>query len=296
MTYEFNQELQVRIKQNKNALICFSGATGSGKSYAALAEAEALDPDFTTDRVVFNLDDFMKLINAGNLKKGSVILLDELGVLAPSREWYSLSNKVFNYVLQTFRSDNLIVMFCVPDLSFVDSQSRKLFHYLLQPIRINRDKGINTCKIFQIQPNVRTGEVYYKYPRYLEGEETVTVTEVEFRKPSTKLRNAYEEKKENFKRKLYATIMTDLETSRVKAERSKVQNKEQIVSTIMQNPKYFEKTYGGRTYIDAGLIRTTFNVGKDASSAIKSMVERLLYTEKKAEENSGINAKMEKVV
>jgi hypothetical protein len=277
--YKLSEELLYRIGKNKNALVCIAGATGSGKSYAGLSEAEDCDPEFTADRVVFGLDEFMTLVknDSKKLHKGSAIMLDELGVLAPSREWYSLSNRVFNYVLQTFRSDNLIVFFCVPDLSFVDSQTRKLFHYLVQPRSINHTTNISTCKVFRIDPNIRSGEIYYKYPVYFEKEDIDTITTIDFHIPSAKLRHAYEEKKENFKCKLYANIIADLKGIKDKTERSRHGNREQIISTIVETPKYFERSYGGRTFIDASLIRSTFMIGKDTAASIKAQAEKILY-------------------
>ena len=50
-------------KRNKNFVMLFVGATGSGKSYSALRLAEMLDKTFDIERVKFKAKDFMNCIN-----------------------------------------------------------------------------------------------------------------------------------------------------------------------------------------------------------------------------------------
>ena len=70
--------IKQRITKNKNFLGFISGETGSGKSYSSLRIAEELDTDFNVDRCVFSGLELMDLINANGLKKGSVIVFEEV--------------------------------------------------------------------------------------------------------------------------------------------------------------------------------------------------------------------------
>ena len=185
-------------KKNKNFLAIICGSTGSGKSTAALAIAEALDSNFNIDNVVFNVNEFMDLLNSAKLKKGAVIIWDEAGVGMPSREWYAISNKAINYVLQTFRHLNLVVLFTTPDFNFIDSQSRRLFHAYFETIGINYEEKINTLKLFLIQNNPKISKVYYKYARILTKEGIVTLNPITINLPTESLLNSYEEKKKEF--------------------------------------------------------------------------------------------------
>ena len=119
-----------RIKDYKNVLILFQGEPGMGKSFCAIRLAQCIDPNFSIDNIVFTPKDFMQLINDGELKKGSIIIFDEAGVGINSSEWYSKQVILFNTVLQTFRQMQLIVLFTVPDIGYIETKSRKLIQLL----------------------------------------------------------------------------------------------------------------------------------------------------------------------
>jgi len=197
------------LKKNKNFLVICVGDTGSGKSYGMLRYGELLDPSFNIGRVVFNGKELMKVVNS-KLKRGSVVIYDECGVDINARNWYTVMNKMINYMLQTFRYMGITVLFTVPDLSFVDSATRKLFHAYFQPVRINYEKKILTMKAQLIQNNPKLGKVYYKKLKVCLNGETRKVRHVGFSLPSKELREAYEKKKREFSHKLNADIETTI--------------------------------------------------------------------------------------
>lgn len=191
--------IQDRIfNKNKNFLCIVVGETGSGKSTVAMALAEKLDPNFTINNLVFKVDDFMNLLTSGKLKRGSVVIWDEAGVGMPSREWWTISNKAINYVLQTFRHLNLIVFFTTPDFSFIDSQSRKLFHAYMETSKIDYKNKVNIMKCFLIQNNPKTGKIYFKYPKVSTNQGVITLDPIKVNLPSEALLQKYEEKKLEF--------------------------------------------------------------------------------------------------
>ena len=100
-----------RIKQNKNFLGFISGPTGSGKSWSSISIAEQLDPTFTDERIVFSGIELMKLINSDKLKKGSVIVFEEAGIGMSNKNWQSTINKMLNFLIQTFRHRNFVLIF-----------------------------------------------------------------------------------------------------------------------------------------------------------------------------------------
>lgn len=137
------------MKQNKNNLISVIGQTGSGKTYTAISICEIMSKmdgvPFGIDNVVFSLRELMNLINSGKLKRGSKIIFDEPQVSISAREFQSEANKVFNYLLSTFRHRNLSLFFCTPFETLLDKNSRRLFHARFETISINRNN--NTCRI-----------------------------------------------------------------------------------------------------------------------------------------------------
>ena len=188
-----------RIKKNKNFLCAITGPTGSGKTYSSLRIAEVLDSDFNKDRIVFTPKEFINLLNGNSLKSGSVIVFDEAGVSLNNRAWQSIANNLIQYVLQTFRHKNYIVIFTAPDFSFIDKASRKLFHSYMETKGINFTKNKCNLKPFMLQVNQRNGELYYKYltaviPRI--GETKIQSLDVGL--PSKDLIKEYEVKKTEF--------------------------------------------------------------------------------------------------
>jgi len=203
-------------KQNKNWMCVVVGETGSGKSYCAMRIGEILDPEFSIKRVCFTPKEFMDVLNSGELKKGSAIILDEAGISLSSREWFTVSNKLMNYILQSFRHRNLFCLFTVPSLSFIDSQSRVLFHHLIEPVKIIRSKNMVKCKIKEIQVNPQSGKSYYKRPR---ASNNVVLNRINISKPSLSLINDYELKKTRFTKEMGKDIQNTLNTLKIKQQR-----------------------------------------------------------------------------
>lgn len=211
------------MNKNKNLFMLFVGATGSGKSYAALRLSELIDKSFTIDRVCFKAKDFMNTINQlvvrsekGEEIKGLVVMWDEFGVEHNAREFMTISNRVINYFFQTSRHLNLIVIVTVPLLSFIDSATRKLSHVIAEMIGIDSHHKTSSVRIKMLQTNVMTGKEYPKYLRYRKNHRMLVSKKIKFKLPSKKLFEAYEKKKKVFTTQLNIEIMNKLLVNEVK--------------------------------------------------------------------------------
>ena len=199
-------------KQNKNFLCCIVGATGSGKSYTSISLGEQLNKNFSDEYIIFNPKDFMKLVvDEEKTPMGTVIVYDELGVSMSARNWQSITNKIINYVLQTFRHRKLIVFFTVPDSQFVDKQTRKLFHAMFEMRSINIDKGCAVIKPKFIQTNPATGKVYNNYLRVINEKGMIPLSRVKIEKPSDEIIIKYEKKRSQFTAKLNRDILDEID-------------------------------------------------------------------------------------
>lgn len=219
------------LNDNWMAIVC--GRTGSGKSYFALKLGELLDPEFNINRICFSIREFMKLINSENLKTGSVVLFDEAGVGIGARDWFTIQNKMFMNVLETFRYRNYIIIFTTPNLGFIDIKARTLFHTYFETLSINRKEGTVRCKLHNIQTNPKSGKSYFKYPKT----QLTSLRVMKVGKPSRKLINAYEKKKKVFGKKLY----TDVE-----ALLNKIENKEKKKMSNEDYIKIIKKKFGNK--------------------------------------------------
>jgi DNA-binding MarR family transcriptional regulator len=202
--------IQQRIKQNKNFLGFISGSTGSGKSWSSISIAEQLDSDFTDERIVFSGIELMKLINSDKLKKGSVVVFEEAGIGMSSKNWQSTINKMLNFLIQTFRHRNFILIFNSPYMDFVDSSTRKLFHAEFSTVGIDISKGTCRLKPRTIQYNSRTKKFYFKMLRVITKKGLIPVNFWSVGKPSPELIKSYEIKKRAFTDKLNANILKEL--------------------------------------------------------------------------------------
>lgn len=216
--------IKTRIKQNKNFLGFISGPTGSGKSWSSLSIGESLDPDFTIDRVVFNGRELMRLINNGDLKSGSVIVFEETGVEMNNKNWASVTNKMLNFLMQTFRHKNYVLIMNSPYMDFVDASTRKLFHAELRTLSIDAKKNVCKLKPQLIQYNSRRQKFYYKRLRVIKPEGVLPVDVWTVEKPSRELIKAYELKKTAYTDELNRDILEELEF----AHEKNIQKKERL--------------------------------------------------------------------
>lgn len=210
-----------RIKKNKNAMYFIGGPTGSGKTFCSLRIAEELDPEFDIDRVVFNGVELMDLINSGKLRKGSVVVFEEAGIEMSNKNWQSTINKMLNYLIQTFRHRNFILIFNSPYMDFVDASTRKLFHAELITMGIDFNKNQVRLKPQMLQYNARNKKFYYKYLRVITQNGVLPIKVWRVDKPSSSLLKEYEKKKSAFTTQLNKKIYEELKNANEKNKKTK---------------------------------------------------------------------------
>lgn len=190
-----------RIRKNKNFIAAVTGETGSGKTYSCIRLGELLDPEFTVDNIVFTCNQFMDLINGTTkqLDKGAVIVWDEMQVAMSHLDFRSVQAMVINYLLQTFRHRNLILLIATPNFSFLNASTRKLVHSRMETVGIDENEKICSLKPFLIQINQKSGKIYEKYLRARDTRHGIFPVEyLDLDLASKELIKAYEEKKDNF--------------------------------------------------------------------------------------------------
>jgi len=208
--YRWITYIRNRPKANKNFLGIITGPTGSGKSWTGMSICFMVDKTFTPERIVTNIKQLMELINSGKIKSGQALLWDEAGIDISSRAWQSLTNKMVNYLLQTFRHKRFILIFTTPYMDFIDSSTRKLFHAEFQTQLIDTKKKTVKIKPFLIQYNARNRKFYYKYLRIITELGLAPVKYWNVPKPPLWLIQEYERKKLEFTKELNIDIERQL--------------------------------------------------------------------------------------
>lgn len=199
-----NKWIDNRFKRNKNVLIALTGATGSGKSYTALRIAELwymykfqeVFPVRT--HACFSIGEVMKLLSSGTLRKGELIILEEAGANLNALDFQSKVSKLFTFILQSFRSMNVGLIFTLPVLTMLNKSARMLLHGHF--ITVHIDFRTDTCKIkpFFLQLNQKTGKVFEKYMRVKKNGRVVRIERFSYKIPLDLIVTIYEQKKHNF--------------------------------------------------------------------------------------------------
>ena len=79
------------LANNRNWLVVICGPTGTGKSYISLALAEKLDPTFSTRKIVFSTEDFLRVFQTCHA--GEVIIFEESEELNSRRAMRSRTSR-----------------------------------------------------------------------------------------------------------------------------------------------------------------------------------------------------------
>lgn len=122
--------IKKRIKSNLNLVSVATGPTGIGKSWAMIKIGHELDNEFENRQIAFSFRQVIDILNSEWFpqKKIKTIVFDEVQISLSNRQWQSLTNRLINYLLSTFRHRNVVLLMTSPYVDFLDSQSRKLIH------------------------------------------------------------------------------------------------------------------------------------------------------------------------
>lgn len=192
--------IKKRIAHNLNFICLFQGATGIGKTWSAISLAQMIDPDFNIDQIVFDFKELMQVINSDwfKKKKWKILIFDEPQITISNRQWQSTTNKLMNYLLSTFRHQNIILIFCSPYVDFLDSQSMKLLHCIFQCEGVNRKTELS-----RVRPKIQQYNSYmkkmYQHPLYvIRGKKVIPLRDWYIPKPTPEIIELYEQKKTQF--------------------------------------------------------------------------------------------------
>lgn len=209
------------IRKNKNVIAAVTGATGSGKSYTCLRIAELwyashFKGEFPIDdNTCFSIGKTIRrlkyLLDSNTLRKGEIIIIEEAGVINNALDFQNKISKLFNFVLQSFRKFNIILLFNLPVLSMMNKNSRLLLHAHLIMQSIDEEKKIAKCKMYIHQLNQQSGKSYWKFLRIKRNGLVLPVKRFAFSIPNQKDREIYEKSKSEFLMNLTDDFIKELE-------------------------------------------------------------------------------------
>jgi hypothetical protein len=265
---------------NEHFMGVIVGREGSGKSHTALSICRKVDPSFDASRVYFDPADLVEAFRDDDLGEGSMVVLDEAGVGLGNRSWYEKEQVLLNQTLQTVRDENMGVLYTLPRLSELDSQTVGRLHSLLAMQETHPEEGwasVSWKNIDVSRENV-DGKVYKKYPRMRVDGQQHRVTSIGVKKPPADLADAYEERKATFKDDLYAEVIDAHRGD--EADEADPEDIAQEIAEAGIEPVTSEDGRTGDPYINADLIRTKHDISHADARAVKSLLEKAYDVDK----------------
>lgn len=261
--------------QNQHFMAAIVGREGTGKSHSALSIASAVDPTFGAEDVFFNPERLLEAFDSDEYGRGNMIVLDEAGVGLGNRSWYDKEQILLNQTLQTVRDDNMGVIFTLPRLEELDSQTIGRLHAFVEMMDVYPDEGWAKAKWKNISmTRDGAGKTYKKYPRMRVNGIKKRITRFAIGKPPEDIVEAYEERKETFKDELYEEAIAAYDDTEQEGDgKDPKEVAEEIVDEGVSN--YVSEHGGnGRRYVDQELIRSDFGLSHRDAKAAKKIVER----------------------
>jgi hypothetical protein len=272
----FVRWIKKRIRNNLNFIALFTGPTGSSKSYSMMDLALELDPKFNPkEQIAFGLPGLMRIINQFNEKgtelnkrKFKVCGFDEVEVGANRREWQSKTNRFLNYLLATFRHQNIIVLFTTPYEDYLDSAALKLFHAKFECEGWSKKTKKSTLrpKIYQYNAQKRRMYEHSLHVITPSGVQKMTIWKVNC--PPPEITIPYEEIKTKFTTNLNRKMTQELEAMEHADNIPKIDIKNELNPESMQPAVWEEVTKNG--YISQPLLAK--KMGKNVAQLNKNIL------------------------
>lgn len=261
--------------ENEHFMAAVVGREGSGKSITAVRIAEAADPTFTAERVMFEpkklLEQLRDWKETGDTQ-GKLVIADEAGVGLGVRTWYDKSQIMFNQVLQIIRDENMGIIFTLPRLNELDSQTRGRLHAVME--MTDKDAGNwAQLKWFNWDPSRdERDKIYRKYPKLRVNGNQRQVKRLRFGPPAQSLIDAYERRKEAFQREFYEETIQEMEDE----EEDETTIKELAMEIANNGTEEVVAKHGntGEPYINKELIRAQHDISKSDARAVKALLDK----------------------
>lgn len=259
--------------QNQHFMGAIVGREGTGKSHSALRLSRTVDPSFTADDVFFQPQELLEAFDSDAYGQGDMIVLDEAGVGLGNRSWYDKEQILLNQTLQTVRDDNMGVIFTLPRLEELDSQTIGRLHAFVEMLDVHPNEGWASAKWKNISlTRDGRGEDFKKYTRLNVNGVKKRITRFAISAPPEELVEAYEKRKESFKKELYEEAIAAYDE-----DTDDGQSPSEVADEIIDSgvSEYVSEHGGnGRRYVDQELIRSDFGLSHRDAKAAKKIVER----------------------
>ena len=263
-------------RQNEHFMGVIVGREGSGKSYTAIKIAESLDPTFDSDRIIFDVKTLLEVLRSGEHSPGNFYVLDEAGVSFGRRTWQERSQVLANQALQLIRSHNLGLIFTLPRLSELDSQTEGRLQALVEIVDKVPDEYVDVKWKWVMPDRVDpSGNNLKKYPRRRENGHLKRITRNRFAPPdSSDVIQTYEERKSAFQERIYDETIEALSDDDEEEEERTPKDVATDIANGNVAKVVSEHGNTGEPYINAQLIRAEYGCSHADAKTVKSLLDK----------------------
>jgi len=212
-----NRWFRNRFDKNKNVLIAVTGSTGSGKSWISHSilnawYQEKFNKEFPVEtNTCFSINELVSMLSKGELKKGEFLILEEAGTSLNALNYQNKISKLFTFILQSFRSMNVGIIFNLPVLTFLNKSSRLLLHAHFITAGIDFENKLTIIKPLFHQLNQERGKSYWKYLKVQINGSVTIIERLAYGKPPEDVLELYEKKKFKFVARITRDFALELE-------------------------------------------------------------------------------------
>lgn len=274
------EELEGRMqRQNKNVLILFSGESGSGKSITSGTICHEVDSTFSfstlRSRVAKSAQEFFAF--SDGITKGMMMMWDDAGIGLSASKWWEIANILTDFVLQTFRHENIGVIFTAPSMKDMDSKARRKFQYYMEVEGIDYKNRVARVKVRRWEHNAETGKTYSKRLTQKHGNITLVLQYVEVPMMPDDVFNEYEAIIKPWKESIKENAQAQL----AELTKDSTLTDQDIVKKIMdEGMKDITSKHGRREYIDHSLVEFKFGIGNKRAVRIVNALKRQMKEKK----------------
>lgn len=267
--------------EKKNYIGMMTGSPQVGKSWNGGTIGCLLDPQFYDElekNVVYDAKQFMTRMYeiVKSRERGRFIMWDEAGVGIPSRQWYDISNRAISFAIQVAGVFGPFIFFNTQDLSYIDSQPRKLINGFFEVSRTNT--RYSRIKAYEISVNRKVGKMYFKYPRLKTEAGCYFQLKgfIKLMKPPREFQKRYDEHSKPFKERITALSLKradDFELGKLGYQ--DLTTGEIINKVTNECGKYLSpNSTSEKVRVHAGLIEHDFKIPSKLAAVIKLRVEQ----------------------
>jgi hypothetical protein len=204
--------------------------------------------------------------------RGKMIVVDEAGVGIGSRSWYDKDQIQLNKVLQVIRSENMGMIFTLPRLSELDSQTRGRLRAMIKMDNMKPGQYADVRYLRWQPARDERSKVYRKYPILRNGASRKKIRRLRFGPPSQELVKAYESRKDTFQEQLYEDT-----TEQIGDDEEDTNPVKEIAEDIFDeclNDYVMVSASNKMEYIDKDLIAIDYDLSENKANQVKKLLER----------------------